>query len=226
MEKLSLSREFADVAHRIGELAPAGSVVPFAGTTAPAGWLLCHGQAISRETYSSLFAAIGTTYGAGDGSTTFNLPDLRGRVAAGKDDMGGSAAGRLTAAVSGVPNGATLGAAAGAQSHTLAAAESGMPAHGHTASSSFSSGVAQSAGAHTHTYQYSTLNDNGGGTPSFNSLGTQNNVSSGPVSSAGAHTHTVTGSVSTAVNNAAAVNASQAHNNVQPTIVLNYIIKT
>lgn len=96
---------------------PAGCVMPFAGATPPDGWLLCYGQAVSRTSYSDLFAAIGTTYGAGDGSTTFNLPDLRGRVAAGKDDMGGSAAGRLTSAVSG----ATLGASGGEQSHTLSA---------------------------------------------------------------------------------------------------------
>ena len=67
-----------------------GEVVPFAGSTAPAGALFCYGQTVSRTTYAGLFAVIGTTYGVGDGSTTFNLPDLRGRVAAGKSDMGGS----------------------------------------------------------------------------------------------------------------------------------------
>jgi microcystin-dependent protein len=57
---------------------PAGIIAPFAGTSAPSGWLACQGQAISRSTYASLFTAIGTTWGSGDGSTTFNLPDLRG----------------------------------------------------------------------------------------------------------------------------------------------------
>ena len=71
---------------------PSGAVLPFAGTAAPAGWLLCYGQAVSRTTYAALFNALGTAYGAGDGSTTFNLPDLRGRVPGGKDDMGGVAA--------------------------------------------------------------------------------------------------------------------------------------
>src|SRR5262249_51641111 len=93
---------------------PPGVVLPFAGATAPMGFLLCGGQAVSRATYAELFAAIGTTHGAGDGSTTFNLPDLRGRLAAGKDDMGGSAANRLTAAVCGIA-GASLGAAGGNQ---------------------------------------------------------------------------------------------------------------
>lgn len=57
---------------------PAGIIAPFAGTSAPSGWLSCNGSAISRATYATLFAAIGTTWGVGDGSTTFNVPDLRG----------------------------------------------------------------------------------------------------------------------------------------------------
>ena len=65
-----------------------GEVVPFAGATAPAGALFCYGQTVSRTTYAGLFAAIGTTHGGGDGSTTFNLPDLRGRVVAGKRRYG------------------------------------------------------------------------------------------------------------------------------------------
>lgn len=88
-----------------------GEIVPFAGGAAPAGALLCHGQQVGRTTYAGLFAAIGTTYGVGDGSTTFNLPDLRGRVAAGKSDMGGSDAGNLS-------GGGVLGAALGSQSNT------------------------------------------------------------------------------------------------------------
>lgn len=59
-------------------LLPAGAVMPFAANSAPAGWLTANGAAISRTTYSALFAVIGGTYGVGDGSTTFNLPDLRG----------------------------------------------------------------------------------------------------------------------------------------------------
>lgn len=64
---------------------PTGMVVPYAGAAAPDGWLLCQGQAVSRTTYAQLFSVIGTTYGSGDGSTTFNLPDMRGRVAVGSD---------------------------------------------------------------------------------------------------------------------------------------------
>ena len=57
---------------------PLGTILPFGGATAPIGWFLCQGQAISRITYADLFAVIGTSFGAGDGSTTFNIPDLRG----------------------------------------------------------------------------------------------------------------------------------------------------
>ena len=89
---------------------PTGMVVPYAGAAAPDGWLLCQGQAVSRTTYAQLFSVIGTTYGSGDGSTTFNLPDMRGRVAVGSD--------------------ANLGAAAGVQSVSLTAAQNGP--HNHT----------------------------------------------------------------------------------------------
>lgn len=87
-----------------------------------------YGQAISRTTYSVLFAIIGTTFGNGDGSTTFNLPDQRGRAGVGRDDMGGVAANRITNAASGI-TGTTLGAAGGSQTHTLVTGE--IPAHSH-----------------------------------------------------------------------------------------------
>ncbi len=98
---------------------PTGMISPYAGGSAPTGFLLCFGQAVSRSTYSDLFAVVSATYGAGDGSSTFNLPDLRGRVVAGQDDMGGSSANRLTAAVSGGVNGDTLGGSGGLETKTL-----------------------------------------------------------------------------------------------------------
>ena len=75
--------------------APTGSVYTFAGSTVPTGWLKCNGALLSRTTYASLFAVIGTTYGAGDGSTTFALPDLRGEFVRGADDGRGVDAGRV-----------------------------------------------------------------------------------------------------------------------------------
>lgn len=104
-------------------------MMPYAAATAPTGWLLCDGSAVSRTVYAALFAIVATTYGAGDGTTTFNLPDLRGRVPAGKDDMGGTAASRLTAGGSGI-TGTTLGASGGAETHTLTTPQ--IPSHTHT----------------------------------------------------------------------------------------------
>ncbi len=159
---------------------PAGTVNPYAGTTAPSDWLLCYGQAINRTTYSALFSVIGTTYGIGDGSTTFNLPDLRGRVVAGQDDMGGTSANRLTGQSGGV-NGDTLGAAGGAEQHQLT--------------------IAQLA-RHAHAY---------------------NNTAAGATGYAAGPN---TGSVPTGAANTTLNGGDGAHNNVQPTLILNYIIKT
>lgn len=100
----------------------AGMLMPYAGSSAPTGWLLCYGQAISRTTYSDLYAVVGTTYGAGDGATTFNLPDLRGRVVAGKDDMGGVSANRLTNQTGGL-DGDGLGNTGGSETHVLTTAQ-------------------------------------------------------------------------------------------------------
>lgn len=102
---------------------PLGGIIPYLGTTAPnSAFVLPYGQAISRTTYATLFTLISTTFGVGDGSTTFNVPDIRGRFIAGKDDMGGSAASRLTTAGGGL-DGATLGAVKNTQSATLTSAQ-------------------------------------------------------------------------------------------------------
>ena len=107
----SKSGEFSvgDANNKAVPVMPVGCVIPFAGAAAPTGWLLCQGQAVSRTTYAQLFSVIGTTYGSGDGSTTFNLPDMRGRVAVGSD--------------------ANLGAHAGSNVHTNTMQE--MYAHRH-----------------------------------------------------------------------------------------------
>jgi microcystin-dependent protein len=157
---------------------PAGSVIPYAGSTAPSGWLLSYGQAISRSTYATLFAAIGTTYGVGDGATTFNVPDLRGRLVAGQDDMGGTSADRLTGQSGGV-DGDTLGASGGAETHTLTAGQ--LPT--------------------SATYQRETSHGGQSGTAG-------SGLAQSPAQTA------LTGA------------NDEAHNNVQPTIILNYIIKT
>ena len=78
----------------IGTAPAAGTLAYFGMSTAPTGWLKANGAAISRSTYADLFAAIGTTYGAGDGSSTFNIPDLRGEFPRGWDDGRGVDSGR------------------------------------------------------------------------------------------------------------------------------------
>ena len=155
---------------------PAGSIIQWSTNTAPANWLLCDGSAVSRSTYPSLYAAIGTTYGAGDGSTTFNLPDLRGRVPVGKN--------------SGTFG--TLGATGGAETVTLSTAE--MPSHSHPASNSQFFGGASArttvpTGSALWTFASNSLSD-------------------------------IVGAVSTGN-----TGGGGAHNNLQPYLVTNYIIK-
>jgi len=190
------------VENAINGLLGAGITVDYAGTAAPSGWLMCYGQAVSRTTYAALFTAIGTTYGIGDGSTTFNLPDCRGRVIAGQDDMGGTSADRLTNQTGGI-DGDTLGAVGGAETHTLTEAQ--MPAHTHT-------GTTSTDGDHSHSYQILNPVTAGGDT---------NSIRSDPATTttgvSGSHSHTLT------INS---TGGDGAHNNVQPTIIMNKIIKT
>ena len=94
---------------------PVGGVMDFAGSTAPAGWLLCFGQLVSTTIYAALFTAIGSTYGSGAG--TFGIPDYRGRASFGKDNMGGSTASRITASIN--FDGTVLGNTGGNQSSSL-----------------------------------------------------------------------------------------------------------
>ena len=158
--------------HYVDQRSPTGMVVPFAGSTAPTGWLLCDGSAVSRTTYDALYSVIGTTYGAGNGSTTFNVPDLRGRTVAGVDNMGGTAQNRITSGVSGI-TGTTLGAAGGDQR---------LHAHSHTMNNA----------------QFNTAS------PFF--------------AAGGNYGQNVTGTTSTS--------GAGNSQNVQPTMMLNYIIKT
>jgi microcystin-dependent protein len=148
-----------------------GEVRVFAGpsTQTPAGWALCYGQAVSRSTYAAAFAVIGTTYGAGDGSTTFNLPDLRGRAIFGLDNMGGVAASRVTSGVSGI-QGATLGGAGGDQripEHIHNITDPGHvhtvtdPGHVHTLSAGYNYDNAPGAGScATSTTVFGTVTTN------------------------------------------------------------------
>lgn len=179
---------------------PTGAYIPFGGTSAPSGWLLCDGSAVSRTTYAALFAVIGTAYGTGDGATTFNVPDLRGRPAYGRDNMGGIDAGRIPSAVTGRNS---IGGSGGAGQTTLV--EANLPAHTHT-------GTTSSDGAHTHT---TAIESNGAG----GSGGAGRMVSGGTTSTSsnGAHTHTFTTS---------SVGSGTPATTLSPALFGNYIIKT
>ncbi len=212
---------------------PVGTVVPFAGTAAPTGWLLCDGSPVSRTTYSTLYAITGTAYGAGNGISTFNIPDMRGRTAFGRDNMGGTTAGRLTGAYG--LNGLILGSGGGAQSKTLTTAE--LPTHTHTLSLA---GVTGSDGLHTHNYVDAYFAENGGGGVGGNAVfgtsagtdydnsfrfrtatnGYSNTASNIVTSSGGAHTHTINLSGTTD-----AMGDGGALGVVNPGLILNYIIK-
>jgi len=115
LNQMQLNIENAINAQVSGDTLPVGCIVPFTSDTLPENWLLCDGQAVSRTEYDLLFSIIGTTYGVGDGSTTFNLPNLKGRVAVGKDST--------------QTEFDTLGETGGEKTHTLTVDE--MPSHEH-----------------------------------------------------------------------------------------------
>jgi len=156
---------------------PAGTINMFGGSSAPTGWLICNGNAVSRTTYSSLFSIIGTTYGTGDGSTTFNLPNLKGKVVVGLD--------------SGDTSFDALGETGGEKTHTLSVSE--MPSHKHDI-----------VNGTTDVYGFARMSAN---------ANTYLSGSGGPRVKESYDTIGYTG-------------GGQAHNNLQPYITLNYIIKT
>lgn len=180
---------------------PSGMISMFGGSSAPSGWLLCDGQAVSRTTYSALFSAIGTTYGSGNGSTTFNVPNLSGRVPVGLNgsDTSFDALGET-------------GGHKETQSHTHAGAS-----HTHT-------GTTATEGAHTHTY--SDFHTDGGAAVNFGSayqVG-QYTQTTRTTSAGSAHSHTFTTDAPASVGTTGSFGGGNA-GNLQPYIVLNYIIK-
>ena len=231
--------EIADslsVATSMGALVPSGVILEFAGAAAPSGYAMCDGTVVSRTgTYAALFAAIGTAYGAGDGATTFNLPNRKGRVGVGRD----AAQAEFD----------VLGETGGAKTVTLTTNE--MPNHSHpvtgTASGSVSSSggttaastTADAAGAHTHTTRtwgraVSGTLDTGAAFTRHTPTGatsTYDIVSD----SQGSHSHNVsipaltvnvTGNANLSMaGTATAQGGNAAHNNLQPYIAMNYIIK-
>jgi len=178
---------------------PTGAVLPYAGSTVPAGFLFCDGSSQLTTAYPALFAAIGYAFGGSGGN--FNLPNMAGMVPAG---VGGTL---------GLSRGGTFGEV----SHTLTAAE--MPTHNHSASSSTSTGISDPGHSHAAPFGGQFLNLRGGspgtGQGVYHWSGDTNTASSGTGISASSSTTTNIGNAG----------GGGAHNNVQPSIGLNYIIK-
>ena len=155
-----------------GDTLPIGAILPFSSDTIPNGWLLCDGRAVSRTKYAELFKAIGTKHGSGDGSTTFNLPNQKGRTLVGKDSSD--------------TDFNTLGKTGGEKTHTLTKEE--MPTHEHDVIGSINT---NSGGNRYYIIQQTGISDTQRGT-----IGTTVEAGGG-----------------------------QAHNNLQPYLVTNFIIK-
>lgn len=146
-------------------IVPIGATVPYYGTTAPnSSWLFPVGQAISRTTYADLFALIGTTYGSGDGSTTFNLPDVRARDQKALDNMGGSAASRISGFTSLGDTGGVTGTST-TEGHALTAAEM---THKHETTVVSPAKISQTGAFGTGSTTLTTSNEGGANTSSGN----------------------------------------------------------
>lgn len=202
------------------EVEPTGTVKMYAGAAAPAGYLPCQGQAVSRTTYAALFAVIGTGFGAGDGSTTFNLPDLRDRV-----PMGASASRAL-----GSTGGSLSATTASAGTHTHGASSSSAGAHSHGGGTGATTLTTMQMPSHTHNVPATFINSY----PSvygYIAEGGSSIWSGQPTTSTGggnAHTHSI-GSDGTH-SHAVTVNSDGAHTHTVATEparqTLNFIIKT
>ena len=237
------------VASVSGGSVPVGTLIDYGGVSAPTGFLVCNGSLVSRTTYATLFSAIGTVWGAGNGSTTFAIPNLQGRFAIGSDssravgDLGGTenvalTSGQIpahthsdgtltTTTVSSHSHGDGSYTAGGATSHTHGSGTYGTdtePAHSHTIS--YRRNFAGSGGpAGRGTTSDGTISTNGAGAHSHDVNGTSaaggshSHSVSGSSSSAGGHKHDVSGSTGSAGSN-------QSHTNVPPFAAVLVCIKT
>ena len=198
---------------------PAGIVMPFAGSTAPQGYLLCDGSAVSRDTYSSLFTAIGTVYGAGDGSSTFNVPNLSGRV------------------VLGVSQSHAMGTTGGEETHTLTESELSehshvVPSHGHSNNISaktpvFSHTVTQPAFNYNRPNSFSTGGSGGGNVINGTTTATASVSTNAAVAAHAASDCTMSGTVTDcSALTSGSTGSNTSHSNMQPFLTMSYIIST
>jgi len=193
---------------------PTGALMPYAGATAPTGYLLCDGSSVSSSTYLALHAVISNTYGGtaytGSGALSFNLPDLRGRL-----PMGAGTGTGLNSSGTGAPSGTaqtarTRGQWLGEETHALLTAE--MPSHSHN-------GATGNAGSHSHTMAAGiSIASTGLASPALASSSGSQYIfaSSGTITNTVAdHSHTIP-----------ANGGDGRHAIIPPVVVLNYIIKT
>ena len=200
----------------------AGLIYMYGGSTAPNGFLICDGSEISRTTYSSLFAAIGTIYGAGDNSTTFNIPNISGRVA-----IGSSVA-------------HTVGTTGGEETHTLLTNE--LPVHSHTIPSHGHTNTIKATTpilSHSITQPMFTYTPSTGSKKSmYYDSGTKDGTSANTTTAASRSANlaianhaatacTKTGSITDCgAFDSESTGSGSSHDNMQPYITLNYIIST
>ena len=194
-----INENFDALAAAFDAIFPAGLVAPFAGSVAPNGWLNCDGSAVSRTTFAVLFAAIGTAYGVGDGSSTFNLPDLRGRVVVGVKSSDGDFN--------------ALGKTGG---------QKDLQAHVHSIAHDHPEATTSTGGEHSHTLQAWPAQPPATATVGgYNTYAFQNAYGTTYTDAAGAHSHTLDVPSFSGTSGSSGSGAS----NMNPFQTLNYIIK-
>jgi microcystin-dependent protein len=194
IKKSNTLKNFRDTQYiiqsKLAKIIPSGTVLSYVANLPPNGWLICDGSEVSRQIYSKLFNVIGETYGAGDTETTFNLPNLTGRVVVGYD--------------SSQTEFDQLGEMGGANTHTLTVDE--IPSHNH--------GVTDPGHTHGYVDTFRSGNQN-----TDNVFGTET-AADEPATNQNKTTNSSTTGIT--INN---TGGGEAHNNLQPYTVLNYIIK-
>lgn len=198
-----------------------GEIIPYGGSTVPEGFLACDGSAVSRDDYAELFAVIGTTWGSGDGSTTFNLPDMSGKVGLG------------------VSSGYTLASSGGTETVTIGQAS--MPSHSHTIPQhTHANTLAAKTPSLSHTvstqpsFKYTRLDSTheertGSTRTAYSTRSSSSSMSQSTNMSVTAHAATAC-TVSGSITNCAAMTSGSAgsggaHNNMMPYLALTYIIR-